>query len=98
MEGISDQPVEIDFGMLVKKKIFLKGFFRGGINSYRRSLDFIERHKEIRGALDILIDDETEINGNRGFHDVVDEKHLPQIFEKASEKDGFGRLIIRKLR
>ncbi|MBT3234083.1 MAG: alcohol dehydrogenase catalytic domain-containing protein [Calditrichaeota bacterium] len=97
MEGLAEQDIEIDFKKLLEKRIFIKGFYRGSIEAYMNSLRFIEEYKEIRPFLESLIDNVTTINGQTGFHKVTSEQDLEGIFNKASTKKAFGRLVISRL-
>jgi len=94
---LAEQDIEIDFKKLLEKRIFIKGFYRGSIEAYMNSLRFIEEYKEIRPFLESLIDNVTTINGQTGFHKVTSEQDLEGIFNKASTKKAFGRLVISRL-
>lgn len=96
--GLTDKNIEIDFSTILAKEIYIKGVYRGSLGSYQKSMDFIRRYPAIRSALEEMIDKETEIRGNRGFHDVGNEEHLADVFKKAGEKkEQLGRIVIRKL-
>jgi len=97
LEGITNGPVDINFKILIEKNIFVKGFYRGSLNAYSLSLNYIEEYKEIRDYLEKLIDKETIINSVQGFHIVKNENDLIELFNLASKKRGFGRLIINEL-
>jgi threonine dehydrogenase-like Zn-dependent dehydrogenase len=97
MEGLAEQDIEIDFKELLKKKIFIKGFYRGSMEAYKSSLRFIEASQEIREFLEPLIDKDTKINGQKGLHRVTSEQDLEDIFNKAITKKAFGRLVISPL-
>jgi threonine dehydrogenase-like Zn-dependent dehydrogenase len=97
LEGITDQSVSVDFNKIIKKDLFIKGFYRGSINAYKKSLEYIEKYEQIRTYLEKLVDHDTEVNGQRGFHRVENEEQLAKLFSKAESKGTFGRLIINEL-
>lgn len=96
--GLTDKNVEIDFSKIIEKEIYIKGIYRGSLESYKTSRDYIRIYSAIRSALEKLVDKETEIRGNKIFHDVENETHLAEIFKKAGEKkEQLGRIVIQKL-
>ena len=97
LEGLSEESVPVDFEKLMSKEIFMKGFYRGSIDAYKHSLQFIETEAKVLQCLDKLIDKETVVNGNCGFHNINNEEQLSELFIIASEKTAFGRLIISEL-
>jgi len=97
MEGISDQDIEIDFNTLLQNNIFIKGFYRGSLNSYQKSLSFIEDYSDIRNDLEKLINKDSGICKPSGFHTVSSPEELADIFLKAENKDTFGRIVIDEI-
>jgi threonine dehydrogenase-like Zn-dependent dehydrogenase len=97
MEGLTEQEIEIDFKAVLEKNIFIKGFYRGSINSYQKSLRFIEEYKDIRENLERLINKDSDNKTINGFHKVSSTLELESVFHKAENKDSFGRIVINDI-
>lgn len=98
LEGLSEEPVSVDFAQLMSKEIFMKGFYRGSIDAYITALEYIEKEEKVLACLEALIDNATPDGDNKtGFHRVQNENELSNLFILASEKKEFGRLIISEL-
>ncbi len=97
MEGLTDQEVEIDFKSIIEKNIFIKGFYRGSLNTYKKSLEFIENYQEIRNNLHLLIDKDPDIENDTGFHKISNVSELEAIFKKSDNKKSFGRMVINDI-
>jgi threonine dehydrogenase-like Zn-dependent dehydrogenase len=98
LEGMTDQSIEVDFSKLMVKRVFMKGFYRGSLKAYMRSLDYIESWPSIRERLETLIDYETVVDGRQGgFHRVENENQLAALFKTAGSKKVFGRLIVSEI-
>ncbi|MBN2353894.1 MAG: alcohol dehydrogenase catalytic domain-containing protein [Spirochaetales bacterium] len=96
MEGITDRKIRLDFNILIRKNILLKGFYRGSLNAYTQSLAYIMDNDEIRRYLEQMIDNTIIMNGKSGFHTVSNSSDLEKLFTEAS-KGGFGRIVIKQL-
>lgn len=97
--GLTAKNVSIDFTAVMNNMVYIKGFSRGSLASYERSLDYIHRFQSIRDDLSQLIDTTTRIRGIAGFHDLRDVNHLTEVFHKAAEKkQHLGRLVVRNIR
>jgi hypothetical protein len=97
MEGLTEHEIEIDFKTFLEKNIFIKGFYRGSINSYQKSLKFIEEFQDIRENLEKLINKDSDNKTINGFHKVSNTLELEAIFHKAENKDSFGRIVINEI-
>lgn len=94
LEGLTEQEIEIDFKTVLEKNLFVKGFYRGSISAYRKSLEIIETYNEIRENLETLIDKDPNANNSTGFHKITSASELENVFHKAENKDSFGRVVI----
>jgi threonine dehydrogenase-like Zn-dependent dehydrogenase/GAF domain-containing protein len=84
--GLAEGDIPINLSRLIEKQIYLKGFFRGSLESYSESLRLISTKVEIRGGLSALIGE---------FHDVSEGDQLASVFEKVAQRRSFGRHIVR---
>lgn len=84
--GLTEGDISVNLSRIVEKGIYLKGFFRGSLQSYSDSLQLITTTPEVREGLSPLIGKIQEVS------EAVD---LASIFEQAANRDSFGRHIVR---
>ena len=97
LEGLAEQSIEVDFDRLIDSGLFVKGFYRGAIDAYAQSLRYITEYQKVQEHLNQLIDTDTEVNRIKGFHRVECAADMERLFDVASSKEAFGRLIIQKI-
>lgn len=98
LEGITEQSVGVDFNALMRKRVFLKGFYRSSIRAYITSLTYIQTNQDVRKRLDTLVDSITVVSGRSGaLRRVASKDELAELFKAASSKAAFGRLIVGDL-
>ncbi len=84
--GLEESNQPVNFVRIKEKKIYLKGFYRGSLEAYDKSLKLIASNDDLRERLNILIGP---------IHDIKNEKDLEEIFKKVEKRDIFGRHIVR---
>jgi len=84
--GLAEGDIPVNLSRIVEKQIYLKGFFRGSLQSYSDSLQLITTIPEIRKGLSALIGTVQEVS------EAVD---LASVFKQAANRDSFGRYIVR---
>jgi threonine dehydrogenase-like Zn-dependent dehydrogenase len=84
--GLPEGDIPVNLSRLIEKQIYLKGFFRGSLQSYSESLRLISTIPEVTDGLSALIGE---------IHDVSEAEELASVFEKAARRESFGRQIIR---
>lgn len=97
LEGLTDNEIELNFKTILEKNFFIKGFYRSSLNSYAKSLKFIEQYEKIRNNLETLIYKDPKIPNSDGFYKITNALELADIFLKAEEKDTFGRIVINDI-
>jgi threonine dehydrogenase-like Zn-dependent dehydrogenase/putative methionine-R-sulfoxide reductase with GAF domain len=85
--GLSSDKVRIDLGQLISKHLFLRGFYRGSLQSFRESLKYIAEVPAIREGLEGLI--------GKKVHEVKDEMGLQEVFLTVLKDRPFERQIVR---
>lgn len=103
--GLSEEPINIDFGKVIANELYIKGSYRANLQAYQDALNYITQHASLRDALENIIDDETEVAGFKPkdnhckAHDIHSAKHLTEFFKTALARKTkkLGRMIVGSL-
>ena len=70
--GLNGSGVEVDFARLVRKNLYLKGFYRGSLASFRQSLSYIAENDDVRQGLEVLKGEIREVSEDTELRDLLD--------------------------
>ncbi len=85
--GLVEGRIPINLKLLKEKQIYLKGFFRGSLDSYMESLRLISTEPRVREGLAVLLRED--------IYSISNEQQLEDVFNDIAQSHSIGRHVVR---